>query len=155
MIGAPNTRGQKYWVGIVQWAPKTFVSEEIADIFRNYNIDYIVWDDITHPFPNFKGCTVEVWEWISNFIPYCARPIITYPFLGLKLIHVFYRVPGDSLGLWGRCLHGTLGWNYIKINDPASSNSVCIWVVIATYIKWTSKVTPSHDDIMTWKCFLH
>ena len=39
MIGASNTQGQKYWVGIVQWAPETSVSEEIADIFRNYNID--------------------------------------------------------------------------------------------------------------------
>ena len=39
MIGAPNTRGQKYWVGIVQWAPETLVSEEIADFFRDYNID--------------------------------------------------------------------------------------------------------------------
>ena len=39
MIDAPNTQGQKYWVGIVQWAPETSVSEEIVDIFRNYNID--------------------------------------------------------------------------------------------------------------------
>ena len=39
MIGAPYTQGQKYWVGIVQWAPETSVSEEIADIFCNYNID--------------------------------------------------------------------------------------------------------------------
>ena len=39
MIGAPNTQGQKYWVGVVQWAPETSVSEEIVDIFRNYNID--------------------------------------------------------------------------------------------------------------------
>ena len=39
MIGAPNTQGQTYWVGIVQWAPETSVSEEIADIFRNYNMD--------------------------------------------------------------------------------------------------------------------
>ena len=39
MIGAPNTRGQKYGVGIVQRAPETSVSEEIANIFRNYNID--------------------------------------------------------------------------------------------------------------------
>ena len=39
MIGAPNTRGQKYWVGIVQWAAETSVSEEIADILTNYNID--------------------------------------------------------------------------------------------------------------------
>ena len=35
MFGAPNTRGQKYWV---RWAPETSVSEELADICRNYNI---------------------------------------------------------------------------------------------------------------------
>ena len=54
MIGAPNTQGQKYWVGIVQWAPETSVSEEIADIFTNYNIDSSLWDVITHVCPNFN-----------------------------------------------------------------------------------------------------
>ena len=29
-----------------------------------------VWDKTTYPFPNFNGCTVEVWEWINNFIPH-------------------------------------------------------------------------------------
>ena len=24
-----------------------------------------VWDETTYPFPNFNGCPVEVWEWIS------------------------------------------------------------------------------------------
>ena len=33
----------------------------------NY-IHYTVWDEITYPFPNFNGCTVEVWKWISNVI---------------------------------------------------------------------------------------
>ena len=33
MIGAPNTQGQKYKVGIVQWAPETSASEEMGDIF--------------------------------------------------------------------------------------------------------------------------
>ena len=42
MIGAPNTRGQKCWLGIAQWTPETSVSEEIADIFRNYDIDELV-----------------------------------------------------------------------------------------------------------------
>ena len=28
-----------------------------------------VWDEIAYPFPNFNGATVDVWEWISNFIP--------------------------------------------------------------------------------------
>ena len=38
-----------------------------------------VWDEITYPFPNFNGCTVEVWEWISNFIPHFYEYVITYP----------------------------------------------------------------------------
>ena len=29
-----------------------------------------VWYEITCPFPNFNGATVEVWEWTSNFIPH-------------------------------------------------------------------------------------
>ena len=38
-----------------------------------------VWDEITFPFPNFNGCTVEVWKWISNFIPHRIMDVITYP----------------------------------------------------------------------------
>ena len=33
----------------------------------NY-ISYKVWGEVTYPSPNFNGCTVEVWVWISNFI---------------------------------------------------------------------------------------
>ena len=40
MIGAPNTWGQNCLLGIVQWAPGTLVSEEIADIFHNHNSDW-------------------------------------------------------------------------------------------------------------------
>ena len=49
-----------------------------------------MWDEITYPFPNFNGCTVEVWEWISHFIPCiimdmmitkpCCRPANHYTF---------------------------------------------------------------------------
>ena len=28
---------------------------------------------------NFNGCTVEVWEWISYFIPHILMDVITYP----------------------------------------------------------------------------
>ena len=37
-----------------------------------------MWDEITYPFSNFNGCTVEVWEWISNFIPHFTGHVITY-----------------------------------------------------------------------------
>ena len=36
-----------------------------------------VWDEITCPFPNFNSSTVEVWEWISNFIPHIIMDVIT------------------------------------------------------------------------------
>ena len=29
-----------------------------------------MWDEITYPFPNFNGATVEVWKWRSNPIPH-------------------------------------------------------------------------------------
>ena len=38
-----------------------------------------VWDEITHPFPNFNSCTVEVREWICNCIPYFIMDVISYP----------------------------------------------------------------------------
>ena len=42
-------------------------------------IHYKAWDEITYPFPNFNSATVEVWEWISNFIPHFTGHVITYP----------------------------------------------------------------------------
>ena len=36
-----------------------------------------VWDEITYPFPNYNSATVEVSEWISNFIPYIIMDVIT------------------------------------------------------------------------------
>ena len=44
----------------------------------NY-IHYKVWNEINYPFLNFNGDTIEVWEWINNFIPHFARHVITYP----------------------------------------------------------------------------
>ena len=35
-------------------------------------------DEITYPFPNFNGATIEIWEWLSNFIPYFTVHMITY-----------------------------------------------------------------------------
>ena len=38
-----------------------------------------VWDEIAYPFLNFNGSNVEVYEWISNFIPQFMMDVITYP----------------------------------------------------------------------------
>ena len=44
----------------------------------NY-IQYNVWDEIAYPVPNFNGCTIKVWEWISNFTPHLLVDVITNP----------------------------------------------------------------------------
>ena len=43
------------------------------------HIHYEVCDEITYPFPNIHECTVEVWEWISNFTPHCTGYGIMHP----------------------------------------------------------------------------
>ena len=59
-----------------------------------------MWDEITCPFPNFNGATVEVWEWTSNFIPHFTGNVICYPCLRLKLIQVIKGVPGVEARLY-------------------------------------------------------
>ena len=54
-------------------------------------------DGIPYPFPNFNGATgatVEVGEWISNFILHFTRYEITHE-IWLKLNHVSKRGPSD------------------------------------------------------------
>ena len=45
---------------------------------NNYMISK-VWDEITYPFQNFNGATVQVWEWIGNSQSNFTGHVITYP----------------------------------------------------------------------------
>ena len=66
--GDEATCGPFYLYGV------TFIPAWIS----NY-IHHKVWDEITYPFLNFNGATVEVQVWISNFIPYFTGLVISYP----------------------------------------------------------------------------
>ena len=52
-----------------------------------------MWDEYTRPFTNFNGVTVEVWEWISNFIPIFYWTCDYLSMLGLKLSHIRKKRP--------------------------------------------------------------
>ena len=56
----------------------------------NY-INHKVGDEITYPFPNFNSTAVEVWEWISNFIPTLYWACDYLSVLGFQLIYVSVR----------------------------------------------------------------
>ena len=49
----------------------------IPALMNDY-IHYKMWDEITYPFLNFNGATVEVWEWITNSISHFTGQVITY-----------------------------------------------------------------------------
>ena len=55
------------------------------------SIHYKEWDEITYPFLNFNGATVEVKEWKINFIAYFTGACDSLAMLGLKIIHVSKR----------------------------------------------------------------
>ena len=56
-----------------------------------------MWDEITYPFLNFNGCTVEVQEWISNFIPHFIIGVITYPLNRVSKSDPWRQPPGPSV----------------------------------------------------------
>ena len=65
-VGSANL----YWVHFYQHG-LTLIPAWISDAIY-YVCDEVpyVWDEITDLFLNFNGCTVEILEWISNFIPH-------------------------------------------------------------------------------------
>ena len=78
-----------------------------------------MWDKISYPFPNFSGATVEVWEWINNFISQYIGHVMR-----LNLFPVSKR---------GLCSKGplltvndnqTAGWNQPSGPDFNSSNKI-------------------------------
>ena len=58
------------------------------------HIHYKVWYEITYPFPSFNGATVEVWEWMSNFISHFTGHVITYPCWDLSQTMLVKGAPG-------------------------------------------------------------
>ena len=70
------------------WLAEVRKFHQHHDRISNY-IRYKIRGEIIYPFLNFYGATVEVKEWISNFIPDSSGHIITYACWGyLKSIHV-------------------------------------------------------------------
>ena len=57
--------------GLLNWHGLTL--PWISNFIHDYG-----WDEITYAFTNINGCTLEVWIWISNFIPYFTGYVIMF-----------------------------------------------------------------------------
>ena len=59
---------------LLHWYGLTLIPALISN-----HMDSKGWDEITYPFLNINGCTVEVWELISYFIPHFVMDAVIYP----------------------------------------------------------------------------
>ena len=57
-----NRRIRLFVVGIL-WSPFYWHALTLIQVSIGNHMLSDVWDEIIYPFPNFKGTTVEVWEW--------------------------------------------------------------------------------------------
>ena len=64
-----------------------------------------VWCEINYPFTNFHSATVQVWEWISNFIPQFTVYVITYPCWNCSLSLLVKGAPGGQTCVSGMISH--------------------------------------------------
>ena len=104
----PHPRGQ--------WFKNKLSTLQLKILFRrgflikSHNFDNHLpsklWDDITHPFPNFNSCTID-WEWISNFIHLWGFHCLSM--IGLHLIRVSKSGPSHLVGCLSQWVY-TLPW---------------------------------------------
>ena len=92
-----------------------------------------VWDEITYPFLNFNGCTIEVWEWINIFIPHFVMDVITYPCRDLSKTMLVKGATGYRVTVW-------LGWDA----DVVRIQGWCFWcaILIAHQLLWQNMEAP-------------
>ena len=90
-----------------------------------YCINYKVWYDITYPFLNCDAVVIDVWEWITNFMPHTTCIGVYLSMLGLKLIHVGKWGPGEGFcQVDSQCLYGVLS---IRCNFGYLNRRWLIW----------------------------
>ena len=70
----------KPWVDVIQTRSSFYLqSLTLIPEWISNPMSSKAWDEITYPFPNFNGGTIEVWEQISNFILHFIMVVIAYP----------------------------------------------------------------------------
>ena len=98
-----------------------------------------VWYEITSPFPNFNGCTVEFWPWISNFIPHFIMDYLSI--LGLKLTMLVKGPPGYQQ--WTHKIsHIKVNICYIKISLKFVHRGPTLNQIMSSFM-----VSPGHDKL--------
>ena len=99
-----------------------------------------MWEEITYPFANFNGATVEIWEWISNSIPHYQACDYLY-MLGLKLNHVIKGQPRKSIWSMTAQTVAIGGIGPMTAHEGANCNSG--WILKTQRPSWRQCALPN------------
>ena len=142
-----NTAMDNYTIGPFYQHTSTLIPAWISNYFHHK-----IWDETTYPFPNFNRATVEVCEWISDFIPHFTG-IWLFSIPGLKLNHVSNRGRMPSTDDTVPCLksmhvlctsihNAPLGWAAAGLLDPRVRDSCSVDVQCAPGLgPWVRQAT--------------
>ena len=110
------------------WRSEVFLTNmDWLPAWTNNHMPSKVWNEITYPFPNFSGCTMEVWEWISNFISHFIVDVITFPcWVNTRK---FGRHLGSNTAEAPTKIHILAA---LQLNIARSSDKISYWI-----LKWT------------------
>ena len=64
-----------------------------------------VWDEISYSFLSFNGYTIEVCEWISNFVEYFSLSVISYPCSNLIYISKWVQCYISIIYIYYICIY--------------------------------------------------
>ena len=99
-------------------------------------LEPVVWN-----YSSISICTVEVWEWMINFIPlYCTCDYLSM--LGLKLIHVSKRGP--------KTVNMTARWHWLIWTKCVSAMPLSYpahTIYVADNRWWTAIISPHLSDM--------
>ena len=99
-----------------------------------------VQDEITFPFPTFRECTVAVWEWMNNLIPYFMRYAITYAWYFCETM----LVKGAPGGYWGGQRMGNFLSNKVTTSLLQNRYLCYVLVPISKWVAVTSTRITKH-----------
>ena len=118
----------------------TFIPTWISDHRPNR-----VWGEIMYPLSNFNVVTVEVWEWISNFIAHFMMDVITHPCWDWSL---FMLKAKDPKVLW----HTRKAYSSCATKEYNISQ---LFVYVHIYIKYMPYVSYVENKIVELFNMLH
>ena len=118
-----------------------------------------MWDEIAHPFLNFNGCTVEVKEWVSDFIPHFRMDRITKSMLvkGAPGRYMLTEEGKFHIMLWVsiHMSRAVISCHYTLIMWPISTHIImffrfgydCVWKMsMAKFTCWTKVYIYTHFE---------